>query len=302
MAALGYKGNEDSNQHEGSEAGGRIPAILGDSGEGIGAGSDQGAGGISKPDADDGNGHLAGATGADDLSEQALSGETVSLGSSGIKADGVPHPFSIAYVAGSARKELEASFTISGIAYTAYEDPSHPGTAIVVGPDGVVTKLALSGQALTLGGETVTLNSQGVMIGSNEIPFQTISMDGSLVEKAVLTDGQGHVHTVIEDLSGDVAVLDGSITLSKDASTLLAADKASSSDAMTATGEADSTGSNAKATDSSVGAGSILPSATGRLDSNDAGRSRTTSVERWKLCFIAAMVCVMSQIPWRHSI
>ncbi|KAI9697885.1 MAG: hypothetical protein M1820_007672 [Bogoriella megaspora] len=204
IAALGNKGNEDPNEHDGSEAGAEMAAIL-VSGEGTRQFSDQGAGGSSYPDANDGNGRHTGANGADRLFEQALSGRIVSLGSSGVEIDRVLHPFLKAHIAGSVGKELEASFTISGIAYTVYEGPDRPGTALVIGPQGVATALASCDQNRNLDGWT------------------TISRAGSLAKEAVFTDAQRHAHIVIQDLCGDGAMLDGSITLSEGNSTLFMA-------------------------------------------------------------------------------
>ncbi|KAI9711196.1 MAG: hypothetical protein M1820_002183 [Bogoriella megaspora] len=108
---------------------------------------------------------------------------------------------------------VEAVFTLDGKEYTAFQLYGHPGTALLVGPDGISTTLSLDSQGIAIDGKTVSLNTDGLRVGASEVPFSTASP--SLEKNIVFTDAEGNVHTVLEGFGQFTAVVDGSVTLTE---------------------------------------------------------------------------------------
>ena len=144
-----------------------------------------------------------------------VSGRVISMASSGLVVDGVAPQFSGIPGAILAPTDLEASFTISGKAYTVYEDPKHPDLAVIVAASGIETRLTMGGTAITIDSRKIYLNSAGIMVGSSEAPFHTVSVHGLPEEQAFFTDARGHVHTIVVGSTEDVAIVDGSAILIK---------------------------------------------------------------------------------------
>ncbi|KAI9700943.1 MAG: hypothetical protein M1820_006588 [Bogoriella megaspora] len=138
------------------------------------------------------------------------SGETISLGSSGVIVDGSTVVFSSS---DDTFMETEAPFTISGTAYTGYALGS--GIEVIAGPSGFLTTISVSGPAATIAGQTISAESGAIEVGTSRGAFRT--EQASVEQEAVFTAG-GKTSTAVESPaatgSGDVAVIDGSITLS----------------------------------------------------------------------------------------
>ncbi|KAI9708376.1 MAG: hypothetical protein M1820_004080 [Bogoriella megaspora] len=117
-----------------------------------------------------------------------LLGETISvapdgivIGTSGVSST---HAFSsIANAASSgaaaAATEVEASFTVDGHVYTAYEVAGQTGVAVVLGPGGTPITLTEGGPASTISGEVISLGFDGVEIRSGTVtsdaPWKTVT-------------------------------------------------------------------------------------------------------------------------------
>ena len=125
-----------------------------------------------------------------------ISGETISLASDGIIVDGNLTPYTTpASLIGVS--EIAAPFTISGTEYTAYALPSHPGTEILVGPDGLLTTLSVGGPAITVNGQPVSAVSNGVDVGTSFDQFRIFV--ASVETEVVFTATDGQVFTAIEE-------------------------------------------------------------------------------------------------------
>ncbi|KAL9087673.1 MAG: hypothetical protein Q9165_006597 [Trypethelium subeluteriae] len=145
---------------------------------------------------------------------ETIAGETVSVASLGIVIGGTTHSFSQIPAAATSSSELEASFSISGTPYTAYESPDNPSTAVIFGANGIPTTISVGGSAATIDGQAVSLDSAGVIVGSSSITPSSASVTGIPEQEATFSDPTGHIHTAWEGIgSGSSAVLDGSVTL-----------------------------------------------------------------------------------------
>jgi hypothetical protein len=142
-----------------------------------------------------------------------ISGEVISMAPSGLVIDGAFHPFSGIPTAteGGAGLAEDAVFTIAGHVYTAIENPSHAGTAVINGPNGPIT-LTVGGPPTTVDGKVVSFGPSGIVVGNSQVAFHPMTASGKM--DAIFTDPAGHVHTAIDELGGLTAVVDGSITLS----------------------------------------------------------------------------------------
>ena len=149
-------------------------------------------------------------------SSTVIRGTTVSVGELGLVIDGqavqtIPMPTATG-----------AIINLGSLPFTAIDQSGH----VVVGS----RTLSPGGSAITVSGTTVTMAPSGLVVDgtthsfskmldvaakSGEFSLNTAVVTGTMEEQAIFTDGEGHVHTALEDLSGSkTAILDGSITLS----------------------------------------------------------------------------------------
>ncbi|KAL9074664.1 MAG: hypothetical protein Q9157_004293 [Trypethelium eluteriae] len=218
-----------------------------------------------------------------------VAGETVSVASSGIVVDGVMHTFSQIPAAATSSNEFEASFSISGTAYTAFESPDHPSTAVILGANGIPTTISVGGSAVTIDGQAVSLNSDGVIVGTSSISFSSAPMTGTLEQEATFSDPAGHIHTAWEDIGGgNSAVLDGSVTLevggpaaTVDGEIISLATGGLIINGTNTVGFAVATGPSSSGTTSGSLGGSETqgPSATGTQDPNVSSADRTSTAD-----------------------
>jgi hypothetical protein len=131
-----------------------------------------------------------------------VDGQTISLASAGLVEDGSTVPFD----SQATSNEIVAPITASGSTYTAFEDPSHPGTWIVDG-----TTLSAGGPAITFHGETISAASNGLIVDGSSVPLTT--QTPTVEDVAYFIDEDGVTHTVLATLGASTAVVDGSITL-----------------------------------------------------------------------------------------
>ena len=141
-----------------------------------------------------------------------ISGHIISLAPSSVLVDGKTIAYSSAPTLLFTVSE-EAVFTISSTPYTAIPDPSHPGGELVTGPSGTTP---LAPEATTsLDDQIISAASYGLGVSSNTIEFSAVRTD------AVFTFN-GKPQTAIEEPyhqeTGEIAVVDGSITLLEDGS------------------------------------------------------------------------------------
>ncbi|KAL9085267.1 MAG: hypothetical protein Q9165_007701 [Trypethelium subeluteriae] len=142
-----------------------------------------------------------------------VAGRVISMASSGLVVDGTTRQFSRIPDVTPALTDFKASFTILGKTYSVYEDPKHPELAVLVGTSGVeITRLRLGGAVATISGLRISLNSIGIKVGSTEVPLHIASVHE---KQGFFADGTGHIHTVVMESAANVAILDGSITLTR---------------------------------------------------------------------------------------
>ncbi|KAL9062754.1 MAG: hypothetical protein Q9157_008660, partial [Trypethelium eluteriae] len=103
-----------------------------------------------------------------------LSGQVVSVGSSGVIVGGSTHLFS-APATGIAvppqPSEVAAPFTVGGMPYTAYAPAGQSGVAVLTGADGVPTTLMAGGPAATISGQAISVGSSGIVVAGSTYPF-----------------------------------------------------------------------------------------------------------------------------------
>ena len=75
--------------------------------------------------------------------------------------------------------EVEAAFTISDQAFTAFEVVGQSGKAVVVGSDGKLITLSIGGSATTVDGQTISLGADGIVIETGtdmtKAPWSTVT-------------------------------------------------------------------------------------------------------------------------------
>ncbi|KAL9087763.1 MAG: hypothetical protein Q9165_006530 [Trypethelium subeluteriae] len=110
-----------------------------------------------------------------------ISGQAISVGSSGLAVGGSTIPFSPlptnpAAIGFTGPQEVAAPFTVGGQAYTAYEAPGQTQSAVIIDPNGVPLTLSNGGPAATISGQVISLNPSGLLLDSSTLPFSTIPL------------------------------------------------------------------------------------------------------------------------------
>ena len=133
-----------------------------------------------------------------------VSGSVISDASTGVVVGSSTYAFTS--IAGAVQTNAVAKFTISGVAYTASMVPGSSGAAIVDG-----TTLSVGGSPVTINGQVVSEGLSGIIVGTSNYPFSTITDSASVAQQsnieAIFTiGGSTHTATAVPGSSGLVAI------------------------------------------------------------------------------------------------
>lgn len=131
-----------------------------------------------------------------------LNGQVISIAPSGLSLAGsatiipfstiTPAPVSAVPTAFGDLPEVEATFTVSGTPYTAYQLASSTGIILIASPSATRT-LSIGGPAATINGQVVSAAASGLVL---ERPSTTSTVTNHVVDEATFTAG-GRTHTVV---------------------------------------------------------------------------------------------------------